>query len=154
MMGVFMDPKRFAFISGLIFLLMGVSSLIFPGAIDPLPTLKIETSYGLFLGIFPMNIFNKIALILFGIAGLRAASDKFASFPLSIFFSRAIFFVMGIAAILGLIPQTNTFFGYWPLFGNEVFAHGLFAILGAYFGYALKTKLHNQEKNFNKSARI
>ncbi len=149
-----MDPKRFAFISGLIFLLMGVSSLIFPGAIDPLPTLKIETSYGLFLGIFPMNIFNKIALVIFGIGGLRAASDKFASLPLSIFYSRAVFFVMGTAAILGLIPQTNTFFGYWPLFGNEVYAHGFFAILGGYFGYALKAKLNTNEENFNKSAHV
>lgn len=149
-----MDPKRFAFISGLIFLLMGVSSLIFPGAIDPLPTLKVETSYGLFLGLFPMNIFNKIALIIFGISGLKAASDKFASLPLSIFYSRAVLFVMGTAAILGLIPQTNTFFGYWPLFGNEVYTHGFFAILGGYFGYALKAKLKSKEKNFNKSAHV
>ncbi len=149
-----MDPKRFAFISGLIFLLMGVGSFIFPGAIEPLPPLKTEISYGLFLGIFPMNIFNKIALIIFGIGGLRAASDKFASLPLSIFYSRAVLFVMGLAALLGLIPQTNTFFGYWPLFGNEVYTHGLFAILGGYFGYTFKPKVNTQEKSFSKSAHI
>lgn len=149
-----MDPKQFAFGSSIIFLLMGLSSLIFPGAIDSLPTLKIETSYGLFLGIFPMNIFNKIALISFGIGGLRAASDKFASLPLSIFYSRAVLFVMGLAALLGIIPQTNTFFGYWPLFGNEVYTHGLFAILGGYFGFAYKSKLNTNEKSFNESAHI
>ncbi len=130
-----MDSKRFAFISGIIFLVMGISSLMFPGPTDFLPVLKIETSYGLFVGLFPMNVFNKVALILFGIGGVRAANDKFSSLPLSIFYSRVVFFVMGPAALLGAISQTNTFFGYWPLYGNEVLMHGLFALLGGYFGF-------------------
>ena len=107
-----MNPKRFAFVSGLIMLIMGISSLIFPGTSESLPALEVDNRYGLFLGLFPMNIFNKVALIIFGLGGLRAANDKFASLPLSIFYSRVVFFSMGLLAILGLFPQTNTLFGY------------------------------------------
>ncbi|MGZ5278642.1 MAG: hypothetical protein ACXWC9_01790, partial [Pseudobdellovibrionaceae bacterium] len=39
-------------------------------------------------------------------------------------------------AVLGLIPQTQTFFGYWPLFGAEVWFHGTVAAISAYFGFA------------------
>ena len=54
----------------------------------------------------------------------------------------------------GVMKQTNTFFGYWPLFGNEVYTHGLSAILGGYFGYAFKSKLNVDDKSFIKSAHV
>lgn len=141
-----MYPKKFALIGGILMLAMGLFSLIpaFVGSAASLPMLNVETSYGLFLGLFPMNIFNKIALIVFGIAGVGAANAKFTSLPLSIHFSRAVFWVMGALAILGLIPATNTLNGYWPLFDGEVLAHGIFALVGAYYGYALTAKVPDQ----------
>ena len=48
---------------------------------------------------------------------------------------------MGIAALLGLFPQTNTLFGYWPLFGGEIWAHGIFALLGGFLGHSLAANL-------------
>lgn len=89
-----------------------------------------------------MNILNKIALIVFGLVGIAASSGRTNDLPRSIAYSRWVFFVMGALAILGLIPQTNTLFGYAPLFGYEVLAHAFLAALGGYFGYALTSKQH------------
>jgi hypothetical protein len=124
-------------------LVMGAFALIpalydYPAAM--LPALKVENSYGLFLGIFPMNIFNKVALIAFGAAGIFASQLPTTALPASVKWARAVFVVMGIAAVLGLFRQTDTLSGYWPLFGAEVWSHGIFAILGAYFGFALTHK--------------
>ena len=138
-----MDPRKFALYGGSVMLLIGVLSLIpaLAGPTDGLPALNLDTSYGTFLGMFPMNILNKLVLIGFGIAGIAAANSKFTSLPMSILFSRAVLFVMGAAAILGLIPDTSTLNGYWPLFGGEIWAHAIFAALGGYFGYALTSRV-------------
>ncbi len=138
-----MDPRKFALYGGAIMILMGVVSLI-PALAGPtagLPVLNLETSYGAFLNLLPMNIVNKIALIAFGVAGIGAANSKFRSLPMSIWFSRAVLFVFGALAILGLFPETNTLNGYWPLFGGEVVAHAIFAVIGGYFGYALSSRV-------------
>lgn len=138
-----MQPRKFALFGGALMLLMGAVSLIpalydYPAAM--LPALKIENSYGLFLGIFPMNIFNKVALIVFGAAGIIVSQLATTALPASVKWSRWVFGVMGVAAVLGLFPQTETLYGYWPLFGAEVWTHGVFAVLGAYFGFALTHK--------------
>lgn len=141
-----MHPRQFALYGGILMLLLGLVALIpqFVGSAATLPPLVVNTSYGLFMGLFPMNIFNKIALIVFGLGGIAAYSQKTTALPASIWYSRIVFVVMGIAALLGLFPATNTLYGYWPLFGGEVLLHGVFAVLGAYFGFALSTKAHNE----------
>lgn len=141
-----MDPRKFALYGGLVMLAIGVIAMIpaLVGSADGLPPLQLENSYGLFLNLFPMNIVNKVVLILFGVAGIAAANAKGTNLPASIKYSRVVFFAMAALAVLGLIPQTSTLFGYWPLFGGEVIAHGVFALLGAYFGYALTTKAHER----------
>ena len=105
-----------------------------------LPVLNLDTSYGLFLGFFPMNVLNKSALILLGMLGILAASRESVSLPMSIRYSRIVFYVLAVLAILGIFPQTNTLFGYWPLFGNEVWSHGIIALIAAYFGFSLSSK--------------
>ncbi len=140
-----MHPKRFALVAGIVMLVMGALALIPNLSNDPngiLPVLKENTSYGLFLGLFPMNIFNKVALIVFGLAGIWAANVKNRNLPASIWYARIVFVVMGAAAILGLFPATNTLNGYWPLFGYTVLDHAVFAVLGGYFGFVLSRKAH------------
>ncbi|HMN68873.1 MAG TPA: DUF4383 domain-containing protein [Bdellovibrionales bacterium] len=138
-----MHPQRFALIGGLVMLLVGLAAFVpaLSWNSETLPPLINETSYGLFLGLFPMNVVNKVAMVLFGLGGIFAWSRKGTELPASVRYSRVVLFVMGALAILGLIPATNTLFGYWPLFGNEVYAHAAFALLGAYFGYALSAKV-------------
>lgn len=151
-----MFPRRFALIIGIFMLAVGAISLMpnMVGSAQGLPLLKNENSYGLFLGLFPMNIFNKIEMIVLGLGGIMAASSRFTSLPASIHFSRILFFATGLLAILGLFPQTNTLNGYWPLFGNAVWLHAALAVLGCYFGYALSAKVPEQkvERDFKTPA--
>ncbi len=125
-------------------LLLGIAAFI-PAlstySTDLLRPLELNTSHGLFLGFLAMNVVNKVALIVFGIGGIWAASREAVSLPRSITWSRAVAIVMGVGAVLGMIPATSTFFGYWPLYGYEVAVHASFALLGGYFGYALTSKV-------------
>lgn len=154
-----MHPKKFALIGGIFMVLLGVLALIpslntLQSAGANLPTLRVEDSYGLFLGYFPMNIFNKLALIVFGFAGMAAANAPTTNLPKSILFARVIFFGMGALAILGLITPTNTLNGYWPLFGFTILEHAVFALIGAYFGYALPSAAKQINERNEKSAPI
>ncbi len=139
-----MNPKYYALAGGIFMVLFAALSLIPEFSRSPLdaglPPLYVESSYGEFLGLFPMNILNKLALLVFGVAGILSATAKNTSLPRSVRWSRWAMGVMGALAVLGIIPSTNTLFGYWPLFGGEVWMHGVFAVLGAYFGYALTQK--------------
>ncbi|WP_409479840.1 DUF4383 domain-containing protein [Pseudobdellovibrio sp. HCB154] len=134
-----MNAKNFALVGGIIMLVIGALSLIpaFTGLAFGLPILKIETSYGLFLGIFPLNIVNKAILIGFGLWGVAAASDPALSLPRSISFSRWVFMISALFAVLGLFPQTNTLFGYVPLFGAGIWLHAVMALAGGIFGYSI-----------------
>ena len=66
----------------------------------------------------------------------------------SLWFSKAVFWVMGIAAILGIPEATRTVGGYWPLYGAEVVSHAFFALVGGYFAYVweIKAKAENVEE--------
>ncbi len=134
-----MNAKNFALVGGIVMLVIGALSLIpaFTGLAFGLPILKIETSYGLFLGIFPLNIVNKAILIGFGLWGIAAASDPVLSLPRSISFSRWVFMISVVFAVLGLFPQTNTLFGYAPLFGAAIWLHAVMALVGGIFGYSV-----------------
>jgi hypothetical protein len=123
--------------------ILGVLSFLpgLEGARENLPPLQVDFSYGLFLGLFAMNIVTKMVLIIFGIAGIAAANAKFTSLPASILFARTIMYVMGLLAIFGLFRSTDTLFGLWPLYGNVAWLNTLFAIFGGYFGYALSSKV-------------
>lgn len=141
-----MFPRRFALIGGVIMLVVGLIALLpsMVGSMDGLPLLNVVNSYGLFLNTFAMNIFNKVALIALGLGGIFAGSARFTNLPASIHYSRLVFYISGVLAILGAIPQTNTLNGYWPLFGNDMWLHAFIAAVGAYFGFALTAKLPKQ----------
>lgn len=140
-----MHTKNFALIGGLVMLIMGLISFIpAMNVVEGLPPLYVNMSYGMFLDLFPMNVFNKIALIAFGIGGLSAYFTTQDTLHYSIMFSKIVFWAMGALAILGLFPQTNTLFGYWPLFGFEIIVHGIFALIGGYYGY-----IANKEDTFH-----
>jgi len=132
---------------GIVLFAVGVLAL-FPGLysvpVEGLPVLDVETSYGLFVGYVAMNIINKIALIGFGIGGIWAATRPTTSLPASINYSRLLFVSMGALAILGLIPATQSLFGYMPLWGHNVWIYAAASILGAYFGFALSSKVPKQ----------
>lgn len=140
-----MSSKKFALAGGSVMLLWGLFALIPTLSVynQSLPELKLSASYGYFLGIFPMNILNKVALIFFGAAGIACSNASWTGERVlspSVIWSRVVLYAMAFLAILGMFVQTNTFGGYWPLFGSEIWFHSLWAVLGGYFGYvALRT---------------
>lgn len=140
-----MHARKFASYGGWVMLAMGVLALIpaFSQTSYLLPALRIETSYGLFLGFFPMNILNKVALVGFGLAGILCSRSP--EVILSVKFSRVVCLAMGALAIMGLVPALNTFFGYWPLFRGEVLAHAVFAVFGGYYGYVVPARIYKTE---------
>lgn len=142
------SPRRFALISGVVYVALGILSLIPALSTMPpeYPRLHLETSYGAFFGLFAQNIVNKLAILAFGAAGLAAYRSKSDKTP--VLYARAVTIVMGAAAILGVIPATDTFFGYWPLFGNEAMFHAVNAFIAAYFGFVAVA--HDEEYRFSR----
>lgn len=130
-----MTAKNFALYGGSLMLAIGIISLIpgLEGDRTGLPALELNTSYGLFANLFPMNIVNKIVFAFVGVAGILIykVNDLYAW----IHYSRFVFFYLGLLAILGLSSGTNTLGGYYPLFGNTVVLNALFALAGGYFGF-------------------
>lgn len=135
------NAKKFALIGGSVMLIMGLFSLIPTLSVysRSLPNLYVESSYGNFLGIFAMNIFNKALLILMGAAGIACSNttEIHKNVSASVGWSRAVLYLMALLAVLGIFSKTNTLGGYMPLYGNEIWFHAIFAVLGGYFGYVV-----------------
>ena len=90
----------------------------------------------------PVTIANHLAGE--GVGGIAASSWKDRAVPASINYSRVLFYVMGVLAILGIIPDTRTIFGYVPLYNGHIGVSVLLAVLGAYFGYRLPIAAHDR----------
>jgi hypothetical protein len=137
-LGGFMHPRSFAGVGGTILLIMGLLAFI-PGLstypIDGLRPLNVETSYGYFFGLLAMNVVNKLTLVAFGIAGIMCARAPTHSIVKSINYSRVVFIAMGVLAIMGMFQATNSFFDLAPLWGNQIWFYGIFALCGGYCGY-------------------
>jgi len=145
-----MHTKNFALIGGLVMLIMGLISFVpAMNVTEGLPPLYVNMSYGMFLDLFPMNVFNKMALLAFGIGGLAAYFTTKDTLHYSIVFSKIVSWVMGALALLGLFPQTITLFVYWQFFVFEIFTHGIFALIGGYYGY-----IANKEDTFHTPHRM
>jgi hypothetical protein len=130
--------KTFALIWGILFLLAGVGGFI-PALSPPAshPGLTMEHGSALALGLFPVNTLHNLAHILFGVWGLLAARSVGASRG----YARAVAIAYGLLIVLGLLPQTNTLFGFVPLHGNDVWLHILLAVPAAYFGFVHRERV-------------
>jgi len=59
----------------------------------------------------------------------------FWSLKFSRLYAQGLAIFYALLAVMGIIPATNTTFGFIPIFGNNVWLHGLTALIAAYFGY-------------------
>ena len=124
-----------ATVFGVVFLLVGAAGFFAsPPAPDALP-LTMEHGHGLALGLFPVNTIHNVVHILFGILGLMAAAGVMLG-------ARAYFQMLAVAyallAVLGLLPATQTTFGFIPIYGNDVWLHALLAAIAGYFGFVAR----------------
>ena len=130
----FAITRYFSLIVGAAFTLAGIAGFIpfFTPHVPPdAPHLLIDTSYGLLIGLFPVNIVHNLFHFSVGVTGLLA----FRSYPSALQFSRFLGIALSILTLMGLIPALNTGFGLWPLYGHDIWLHGIEAVIGLYLGY-------------------
>jgi hypothetical protein len=132
--GEYKAGQYFALITGIIFFLVGVMGFI-PGFVKEttadMPGLSFTTGAGYLLGLFPINVLHNIVHLLVGILGIVASvtlgSTRLYSGALAIFY--------GVLTVMGLFPPTQSTLGLIPIFGNDVWLHGLTAAIATYFGF-------------------
>ncbi|NJL83597.1 MAG: DUF4383 domain-containing protein [Chloroflexaceae bacterium] len=95
------------------------------------PSLTIATGYGYLFGLFPVNLLHNLVHLGIGALGIAAFNDT----DKSRLYSQSLAIAFGVLALLGAFPTLNTLFGLVPLFGNDIWLHGLTAIVGAFFGF-------------------
>lgn len=124
----------FALVVGAAFTLAGIAGFFPfftphppPGA----PHLIVDTGYGLLLGLFPVNIIHNLFHFGVGLLGMLA----FRSYASSVQFSRFLGITLGVLTLMGMIPALNTGFGLWPLYGHDIWLHGIEAVIGIYLGF-------------------
>jgi hypothetical protein len=150
-----MNTRTFALILGIAFLVIGIGGFIpgltvyeagappaattggdpaaAPGAVADVG----EEGFGYLMGLFPVNALHNLFHILWGVFGLAA----YRSFGGARTYARATAVVYGVLTVLGLIPGLNTVFGLLPIYGHDVWLHGLIAIAAAYFGFAAPSRV-------------
>jgi hypothetical protein len=148
-----MLTRRFAMIMGIIFLVVGVLGFI-PGITvmhHDDPNLRVEgPGHGYLLGLFHVNVLHNVVHILFGIAGIAAASTFVAARN----YARFVAVAYILLAILGMIPTANTWntWGLIPLHGNDVWLHLLIAVAAAYFGFVVHAPGEERDSRFTHTA--
>lgn len=128
-----MNARHFALIAGIVYVLIGVLGFV-PAALAPgraAPDLAVQTGYGYLLGLFPVNILHTVVHLAVGVWGLVAYTSLRAARR----YAASLAVIFGVLTIMGLIPVLDVAFGLLPLFGHDVWLHGLTAIAGGYFGF-------------------
>lgn len=95
------------------------------------PPLLLDASYGLLLGLFPVNILHNIFHLGVGLFGI----SSFRNYSIARQFSRFLGVTLGILTLMGFLPKFNTGFGIWPLYGHDIWLHGIEAVIGIYLGF-------------------
>ncbi|MBY0430586.1 MAG: DUF4383 domain-containing protein [Rhodospirillales bacterium] len=129
-----MRTRYFALVFGIAFLAAGILGFI-PQLLTPpigAPPLRVNSFYGVLLGLFPVNVLHNLVHILLGLWGLAA----WRSFPAARNYARGVAVIYAVLAVFGLIPGLATLFGLVPLFGHDIWLHAVSAAIAAYFGWA------------------
>lgn len=129
-----MSTRSFARFAGFLYLAVGILGFL-PGLTQAPPVdaphLVVETGYGYLLGLFPINILHNLVHLAIGGWGLIAAK----SFTAARLFARGLAVLYGGLTVIGLLPGWDTVYGFIPLFGHDVWLHGVTALVAFYFGF-------------------
>lgn len=131
--------RYFALVVGVAFLLAGIAGflpLFTPHPPPEAPHLIVNTSYGLLLGLFPVNILHNLFHFGVGVMGVLA----FRTYSSALQFSRFLGITLAIFTVMGMIPALRTGFGLFPLYGHDIWLHGLEAVIGLYLGFLATQK--------------
>ncbi len=125
------SPIQYAALSlGLLFLLLGLAGFV-PAFVTPPENFIPRLGFGYLFGLFPTNYFHNAIGILVGLWGIAGST----SLSGAIVFNRIFAILYAVAAVLGIIPFTNTLFGITPLLGNNIWLNALTAAIAFYYGF-------------------
>jgi hypothetical protein len=136
--------RYFALIMGMLFVMAGVGGFLPLITTDP-PTdahhLEVDTSYGYLLGLYPINLIHNLVHLTLGILGIAA----YRSFEQARLYARGLCLLLTVFTILGVVAPTG--FGVMPLFGHDIWLHGLEAIAAGYLGFfAPQAEIPNRQR--------
>jgi hypothetical protein len=126
--------STFALVFGIAYLAAGLMGLV-PALLTPPPADAPPTTftmmYGYLLGLFPVNLLHTLVHLVIGAWGIAAWAGRSSS----VGFARSLAVLYGVLAVMGALPMLNTAFGMIPIHGNDVWLHGVTALIAAYFGW-------------------
>ena len=127
-----MSTQTFALVVGIAFAIVGVVGFI-PALTPPHvhPNVTVAAGSGLALGLFPVNAIHNLVHLAFGAWGVLAANG----FDTSRAYARVVAVAYGLLTVLGLVPATNSAFGFVPIYGHDIWLHAVVALAAAYFGF-------------------
>lgn len=126
-----MSTRNFALIFGIVLLLAGIAGFV-PALVQPADGgAMMIGGHGMLLGLFPVNTLHNVVHLLFGLWGLAASRSAGGALT----YARGVAIIYAVLTVAGLIPATQTGFGYVPLYGKDVWLHGAVALVAAYFGW-------------------
>jgi hypothetical protein len=129
-----MTTRTFALVLGVAFIVAGLAGF-FPTPADPPAELTQTHGFGHALGLLPVNTLHNVVHLLFGVMGILASRGSLMS---ARGYAQFVAVAYALLAVLGLLPATNTTFGLIPIYGADVWLHGVIAAISAYFGFAAK----------------
>ena len=134
--------RAYVLLLGIAFITAGISGFI-PALTTPpdvsAPDLIIDTSYGYLLGLFPVNIIHNLFHLIAGMYGIWATQQQTSA----LIYCRVIGSILLGFTIMGLLPQLSNTLGLMPLFGHDVWLHGLEALIALYLGFIATDKIHH-----------
>lgn len=126
--------RAYAFIIGLAFVLAGIGGFLPPLVTPPVPDappLTLDHDYAYLLGLFPVNLAHNAFHLTAGLLGLWVFRSEAAARR----YCQILGVILAVFAIMGLLPYLSTTLGIMPLFGHDVWLHGLEAIVALYLGF-------------------
>jgi hypothetical protein len=129
-----MTTRHFALIFGIVFTAIGIAGFI-PGLVVQDPAMDHVHLFGL----FAVNTLHNLVHLAFGVWGLLAYKMENRAHGYAV----GIASIYGVLTVAGLIPGLNTMFGLVPLYGHDVWLHGVIALVAAWFAWGHRFTGHH-----------
>lgn len=102
----------------------GFIPFLTPAAPLDAQVVTLDKAYGFLFGLFPVNAAHDVLHIIFGLWGVLSAKHRAA-----VWYCRIVAVVYAVLIVLGAIPITNTLFGIAPMYGHDLWLHGIVALV-------------------------
>lgn len=135
-----MKTSTFALLAGIVYLAAGLLGLVPAMLMSPpadAPATTFTLLYGYLLGLFPVNVILTALHLAIGIWGIAACRDTSSA----VVYARMLALLFGALAVLGMMPPLNTLLGWLPIHSNDIWLHGLTAVIAGYFGWRSEVPL-------------